>query len=333
MQKEYRGLIFVIGVLDQLGSTNIPMVLSMMKIGFQVIPINYRTIIGQYGYAFFENLVVTMVNTEKPNLVLVCKGNGIQPGLIQEITKYTRTWIYNMDPGPTMDTCPEVRENARLATFSSCTALDLAEEWRNYGANCFHMAQGLDEGIFRPVKAVKKYKADISLIGSKTPQRDEYKEYLENAGFKVKFYGNGYSTKDVLDEEFAKVCASSKYMLSLDSIVGAHTQYFSNRLVRYLGCGVCTFHFDPTGTLKQYFQNNVHLKYFTSPSDLAQQIRVLEEPELTIELNLPYEIAMNGMDKVLREYTWDSLMFALLQTALPELMGVVNDNTISQGKD
>ena len=320
MQEERQGLVVIIGVLDQTGSTNIPMALSAMQCGLRIIPVNYRTIIGKYGYTFFEHLVLSLVENEKPDLVLICKGNGIQPGLIQEITKYTKTWIYNMDPSPTMDMCPEVRENARLATFSSCTAADLAEEWRSYGANCFHMVQGLDEDIFRPVEAVKKYKADISLIGSKTLQRDEYKEYLENAGFKVKFYGHGYSKKDVLDKEFAKVCASSKFMLSLDSIAGLHTHYFSNRLIRYLGCGACTFHYDPTETLQQYFRDEEEINYFQTPQDLVARIRVLENNPIRI-----YQIAMNGLDLVLKHYTWDLLMKALMQTALPEKVGVANE--------
>ena len=317
MQNEPRGLVLLIGVLDQIGSTNIPMALSMIKQGFHIIPVNYRTIINKYGYTFFEGLVMNLVSTQKPDLVLVCKGNGIQPSLINQINQYTRTWIYNMDPRPTMDAVPEVRENARIATFSSCTALDLAQEWTEAGANCFYMVQGLDEQIFKPVKSVKKYEADISLIGSKTPMRDEAKEYLENAGYDVKFYGYGYTDKEVLENEFAQVCASSKYMLSMDSIAGQHQHYFSNRLLRYLGCGALTFHFEPTGTLQEYFRNEEDIMYFTNLPNLVNQIRMLDENPKNA-----YRIAMNGMDKVLKEYTWDACIFSLLSTALPEIMEV-----------
>jgi len=316
MQNESRGLILIIGVLDQIGSTNIPMALSMMKNSFQVIPVNYRTVIGKYGYPYFAGLVQKLVGTEYPDLVLVCKGNGIHPDLINEITKMTKTWIYNMDPQNTIDMCPEVMENARIASFSSCTALDMAEEWQKLGANCFHMIQGLDEQVFKPVKPVKKFKADISLIGSKTPMRDEAKEYLENAGYNVKFYGRGYSDKEVLDKEFAQVCSSSKYMLSMDSIVGQHKNYFSNRLLRYLGCGVCTFHLDPLNTLNEYFMHEEDIMYFKNLPELVQSIRMLDgNPRNT------YRIAMNGLDKVLKVYTWDNLIGSLLATALPEQMG------------
>ena len=318
MTDDKRGLVLIIGVLDKKGSTNIPMALSIIKQGFHIIPVNYRTIINKYGYAFFEGLVMNLVMGQKPDLVLVCKGNGIQPQLINEITQYTRTWIYNMDPGPTMAAVPEVRENARISTFSSCTAMDLAQEWKSVGANCFYMVQGLDEQIFKPVKPVKKYKADISLIGTKTSLRDQYKEYLENAGLNVKFYGHGYTDKEVLENEFSQVCASSKYMLSLDSIAGLHQDYFSNRLLRYLGCGTCTFHYDPTGSLQlSHFQDQEHLLYFTTEQELVQKIRMLDENPKNA-----YRISMNGIDKVLKGYTWEARMWELLATALPEIMEV-----------
>lgn len=325
-QAAQRSLVVVIGVLDKEGSTNIPMAFSIMRQGFHIIPVNYRTIINKYGYTFFTSLVLNLVHTQKPDLVIVCKGNGLQPDFIKELTQHTRTWIYNMDPKPTMDMVPEVKENARIATFSSCTALDMAEEWGKNGANCFYMVQGLDEQIFRPVKPVKRYKADISLIGTKTPQRDHYKQLLETEGYKVKFYGRGYSDKEVLDKEFSKVCSSSKYMLSIDSIAGIHTKYFSNRLVRYLGCGACTFHYEPTGTL-ECFVDREDLLYFKSEEELLDKLKHIEADKENA-----YDVAMNGMAKVLNDYTWDKLMWVLLNTALPETMGVQNENTVPQNE-
>lgn len=315
---DVRGTVMIIGVLDQQGSTNIPMALSMIKHNFNIIPVNYRTIIKRYGYVFFTQLVLQLVVSQKPDLVIVCKGNGIMPDLIAEITRHTRTWVYNMDPQATIDMCPEVMENARIATFSSCTAMDMAEEWTKMGANCFYMVQGLDTEIFKPVEPVKKYSADISFIGSKNPLRDEAKEYLENAGYNIKFYGPGYG-KTVVDKEFAKVCASSKYMLSIDSMTGQHKHYFSNRLIRLLGCGACTFHHDALGTLNDQFRHEEDLIYFRTLPELVGAIRTLEHNPQRAG-----QIAMNGLAKVQNEYTWDRKITELLMTALPELMGVEN---------
>ncbi|MHA2344352.1 MAG: hypothetical protein ACXADW_21045 [Candidatus Hodarchaeales archaeon] len=132
-QIEPKGLVIIIGVLDKEGSTNIPMALSLVRLGFNVIPVNYRTIIGKYGPAFFASFL-----------------NNLVINLIAEITRHTKTWIFNMDPKQTIDMAPEVRENARIATFSSCTAMDMVEDWAKVGANCGYIVQGLDEQIFRP---------------------------------------------------------------------------------------------------------------------------------------------------------------------------------------
>lgn len=315
-QEPEKGLVFFIGVLDQKGSTNIPMALSTINHGFRIIPINYRTIMQRYGYSFFRNLVMNLVMKYNPDLVIVCKGNSIYPDLITEINKHTKTWIYNMDPRPTIDMVPEVRENAKISTFSSCTAIDMVQEWQSLGANCFYTVQGLDDEIFKPTKPVKKYKAEISLIGTKTPQRDEYKEYLEHSGFDVKFYGRGYTDKEVLEHEFAQVCASSKYMLSLDSIAGLHSEYFSNRLLRYLGCGACTLHFNPENKLTMHFQDRKHLVYFQTPQELVKEINLLNSNK-----DLAYEIALEGLGHVQNDYTWKRCMKDLLDIAIPEITG------------
>jgi len=36
--------VVIVGVLDKVGSTNIPMAASFTKFGIQVLPVNYRTI-------------------------------------------------------------------------------------------------------------------------------------------------------------------------------------------------------------------------------------------------------------------------------------------------
>lgn len=314
MEQQNRGKVLMIGVLDVEGSTNIPMALSLMKFGFQVIPVNYRTVINKYGYAFFASLVMNLVVSQKPDLVIVCKGNGIHPSLIQEINKFTKTWIFNMDPGPTIDLVPEVRENAKISTYSSCTALDMAEEWNQSGANCLYLVQGLDEQIFRPMPVEEKFKADISLIGTRTSLRDSYKKILEDIGLNVKFYGRGYTDEEVIDDDFSKVCSSSTFMLSVDSIAGLHTQYFSNRLVRYLGCGACTFHYDPTGSLEgNHFNDMEHLIYFKNEKEFIDKLDIVLNDEETT-----YEIALSGYNKVLKEYTWDNIMMYILNFALPE---------------
>jgi predicted CoA-binding protein len=41
--------IVVCGVLDKAGSSNVWMSMALQKMGFNIIPINYRTIVQKYG--------------------------------------------------------------------------------------------------------------------------------------------------------------------------------------------------------------------------------------------------------------------------------------------
>jgi len=214
-----------------------------------------------------------------------------------------------MDPIETIEQCPEVIEHAKNATHSSCTSQTVCDFFINKGAkSCHHILEGFDYDVLGPVEPDDKYKADISFIGTKTKERDLYLKVLQNAGYDVKFYGPGY-TEEVVNEEFAKVCSSSKYMLSLNThnnIVG----YFSDRLIRYLGCGTCTFHLDSTMSLNDYFEDGKEVIYFSDPDDLLEKIKGVTESEVMI-------LTVNGREKVLQNYTWNN--------SIHKILGVVNN--------
>jgi len=287
----------IVGVLDQRGSTNISQAKSFMRFGFETFPINYRTIINKYGYSFFEDMVLDILSKEKPHLTLWSKCNNVNSELIKKCSDYTINWLWNMDPINTIKQCPEVLGHARVADFSSCTGLGVAKWFEKQGVKkCYHILDGLDYDIFRPFPAVKEFKAGISFIGSRTPERDEYGKFLKENGYDVKFYGLGYGTS-VLNDVFSLVCSSSHFMLSLNTYNDIEG-YFSNRLLRYLGCGSCVFHLDPTESLGRFFRDREDLVFFKNKEDLLQKLKSLSMVEAS-------RIALRGRDTVLRNYTWD----------------------------
>lgn len=296
--------IAIVGVLDNPASTNISMGFYLAKLGFEIIPINYRTIIQSQGMEFFENHLLYILNNLKPDLIIFSKCNGINPELVKECTKYTKTWLFNMDPLKTLEQCPEVIKHMEYSTYSSSTALDMVVKFKRLGIkNHYHIIQGTDPYLFKPVEPEEKYKADISLIGSRTPERDEFLDHLIFNGIDAKFYGYGYNAP-VFNEEFSKVCASSKFMLSMNTYNNEHIEYFSNRLVRYLSCGTFTFHYDDTGSLEKYFKHRTDLVYFRNKEDLLSKIREFS--------NYPLEevakIVLHGRERVLKYFTWEKIL-------------------------
>ncbi len=299
----------IVGVLDNPSSTNVPMAFSFMKCGLKVLPVNYRTVIANQGMNFFNSYLLNIIKRYSPILVLFSKCNGIDPGIVAKCSELTKTWLFNMDPKATIERSPEVIDHARNSHFSSCTGKDIVEWFESFGVkNCYHLIQGTDQTVFRPVEVLEEYKkADISFIGTKTAERDKFIDGLRGLGWDVRAYGLGYSEKEVVNSDFAKVCAMSKFMLSMNTYNNAHSGYFSNRLVRYLSCGACTFHYDTTGTLDEFFKNGKELFYFSDIEELDHLMKMDNETAC--------KVAMAGRDKVLNNYTWDHVIRRILNLA------------------
>lgn len=299
--------VVIVGVLDKVGSTNIPMAASFTKFGIQVLPVNYRTIIAKQGMQFFGEYLLFIIKKYNPILTLFSKCNGVDTNIIKECGKHSVTWLFNMDPRPTIERCPEVIDHAFNSHFSSCTAKDMVEWFESFGVkNCYHIIQGIDQNVFKPVEPVEEFKADISHIGTKTEERDQFKKVLEDAGFITKFYGTGYSSKEMFGNDFNEVCASSKFMLSLNTYNNIHQEYFSNRLLRYVACGVCTLHYDSTNSLDKYLTNGKEVLYFKDSNELVNILKNITDEKAC-------EIAMAGRDKALNNYTWDRIIYDMLE--------------------
>jgi spore maturation protein CgeB len=303
--------ICIVGVLDKKGSTQIPMAKSLINLSLDIIPINYRSLISKYGHEFYYEYLINTIKEQNPYLTIFCKHNNTDPRIMSECNKYTKTFLFFMDPLETLLNCSEVIEQMNLANFSSYTDPDI----KKYVNNCHHLIQGVDTDIFKPIDIFEEDKVDISFIGTKTKERDEYIDFLRLNKFDVKTYGSGYSDNEVVEEDFAKICSSSTYMLSLNTF-NNKKDYFSNRLVRYLACGTCTFHLDTTNTLDKYFKDCEEIVYFSSKEDLVEKLNSITEEERI-------QIGINGRNRVLKEYTWDIKMKELL-----DIVSNYNENTL-----
>jgi len=296
--------VVIVGVLDKEGSSNIWMASSFKRFGFEVIPINYRTIIGEYGKSFFESYVKDILIKYKPQITVFCKCNGVNPNLITECNKYTRTWLWFMDSYKVAEQAPEIVEHAKNSIFSSCTSPITVDYFHNKGVqNCYHIYEGIDINVHKPVPPIHKYKADISFVGSRTKERDEYYKFLTYNGHYVKFYGNGYSER-IPEDDWAKICASSKYMLSLNTFNDI-PGYFSGRVFETLGCGTCTFHLDTTNTIGNVFEDGKEIILFSDPNTLLKKMNELTKEQAK-------EIAINGREKVLNNFTMDHAVSKIL---------------------
>ena len=68
---------------------------------------------------------------------------------------------------------------ASLSTWSSATFSSVSSYFKRYGANSYFITQGVNPQIFKPRKNKSKKNIDVIFVGSKTPKREKYANFLK----------------------------------------------------------------------------------------------------------------------------------------------------------
>lgn len=240
--------IVLVGVCDKEESTNVAQAKYFERLGYKVIPINYRTIIYNHNLLFFEKLLMHVVETNNPKLVFFSKCNGISSELISKCSKITNTWLWFMDY--THNLTSEIMNHVKASTFSSATSTDVVKRFKEVNPNSHWIIEGYDQDICFPEEYGKVY--DTVFIGNATPKRIEALD-----GRNVTIFGSGWPynmevNPPVYGHEFRKVVCKSKFVLNL-----VHGNIFSNRIVDSLACGTTVLS-EPCPDLKKVFSYTVN---------------------------------------------------------------------------
>lgn len=299
--------ICVVGVLDNINSTNVYMAKAFAKLGFGIVPINYRNILAQHGVRVTEKTIIKVVEETKPVLTIFCKCNGIDSITMGKCSNISKTWFWWMDPIITLKRCPECISHAQTSDFSSCTGLGVAEYLcQKTQEKIYHIFEGIDPDVYYPEALHPRYRADVSFIGTANQERVDYLNKLVDAGYTVRAYGPGFG-KEIQSNEFNSVCSSSKVMLAISN---EHTTkgYCSDRIFRYGACRSAVVHsYFPEA--EKYFTNEEAL-FFADDGTLLKSVEALLRDDTMRE-----SITKALHEKVLRQYTWDSVAKTILEIA------------------
>ena len=111
-----------------------------------------------------------------------------------------------------------------------------------------------------------------------------------------------------MGEEFNKICASSKVMLSINN-QNDIPDYFSDRVFRLLAAKSFVFQLYTPG-LENYFEFGKHLIWFTSPEEL----KILLDQYLRDDMKeMRDAMAEEGYKLVLEKHTWDKSIAKILE--------------------
>ena len=306
---DHKGRVVIVGVLDVYGSTNLYMAKAFMQAGYEVIPCNYRTILGQYGPKTLER-TLHKLSLDKPELMLFSKCNGINSSIIGRCSLSTKTWLWFMDGINTLKTVPEVIDHMTLADYSSCTGLGVAKLIKKKtGVDVHHIMEGIDPEVYRPSVQNSELLTDVSFIGTANQERSTYLQALVDNGYNVRAYGTGYSD-EVHGGMFNMVCSSSSAMLAI-SAEHETNEYFSDRVFRYGACGSFVLH-RYTPSMEKYFRDGEDLIYF---HDVDSLLEALDKYLRVEDIEVRGSIANNLYNKVLNNHTWAQTVQKIIEIA------------------
>lgn len=296
--------ILVCGVFNVENSTNIFMAKALRALGQEVVEFDYRETTKQIGVGPMNAGIVYEVSKQKPDLVIICKGDQLGVSTVQQLSKMTQTFYFYMDPIQT--TAPHFLQLASECHYVSCTGAGVAQYFADNGSTkVYHIFEGVDPSYYYPVLPKDEFKTDVSFIGSRTTERMEYIYHL-GSKYLVRVYGYGFGSQ-VFGSAFNVICSSSKAILSINT-QNDIAEYFSDRVFLCLGANAFVLQKYTPG-LEKYFENGKHLVWFNTKEELLSLADEYLAPEKD---DVRKAIADVGYRYVIDNFTWEDSMTKLL---------------------
>jgi spore maturation protein CgeB len=258
-----------------------------------------------------EKRLLHMAESLRPEVVVVMKGKNLDPACTRQLSQNSLVAYRYMD-APLHS---YVVAHAMASQVTFVTGAHAVEPLASATgkANVFQLFEGCDPDIHKPGAMDGEYSCDIAFAGAPAGDRIELLKACQKAGYKVKIWGQPgwpkgleYTGKYAYNADFAKVCASAKIVLGVNSC-NTCRGYFSDRAFLTLACrGFYLVHYVPG--LEDYFVNRRHLVWFKDQTEMLGIInRYLNDLEARTG------IAKDGQQLVYQKYTWEKSVNRMLE--------------------
>lgn len=243
-----------------------------------------------------NRLLLKTVRDGKFDFVFIMKGEDINYNLFPELNKYSKLWYWFMDP---VMTALKIRANkyAALSTWSSATFSEIAQWFRKYGANSYHIPEGYDATTIQSPNSPIKKEFDVIFSGEPDAKRKAYILFLQKNHINAKLVGKGWPNGIIVPLKDL-VISYQKSKIVLNFIRG-HDTGFSDRVFNALGTGSFLLS-EYCPDLARTFKNGVHLDWFKTPEECLEKIRFYLAHEDERE-----RIAKAGHQYNMEHFTWD----------------------------
>lgn len=295
--------ILVVAPVDRPQATALLVIKAMNSISLDVEVFPYREV--EKVYTRFQmniNLHRKMAEYSKNDLVIIIKGESIEPKIFEGLDCRLALWDFDFDSFTLPDRLVNI--GAYLdAIFLMC------EPWidplRLKGIPAFFLPQATDPAIYHPVRSEPTQECDVAFIGTRKPGREAL---LDTIGehFKLRVYGEQWQGtpykpgKPAYMEDFNIVCNSAKIIVNVTPSTDwpIYKMTFSQRVYMVLAARGFMLTDEIPG-LDQFFQLGKEIVCYSDTEDLLKKIDYYLKHD-----DERLSIARAGRRRILREHTY-----------------------------
>ena len=242
------------------------------------------------------------VKKNKYDLTFLIKINTINYKIIPKLNKFTKTWYFFMDP---LETALDINAHkyASLSTWSNATFSSVNSLFRKFGANSYYITQGINPNIFNTGNKENMKERDVIFIGSESPKRRKFVNFLKENKINIKCFGQGWKNKPIYLKELVDKYRASKIILNFTrGNIG-----FSIRVFQVLGTGSFLIS-EYCQDLPIFFKKGIHLEWFRTSEELLELINFYLKNDKIRE-----KVARQGYEYVQKNFIWEKIMEKIIQ--------------------
>lgn len=179
--------VLFVAVFDR-KSTNVSQADGLRRNGCKVIKFDYR---NEQKKTSKEDMNALLRNTcieEKPDLMIISKGDSVTKETIECCNKYTKTCMWYMDPMNNFK--KSLQDKIRVCTFTCCALHDPYQAAKQLSQHVYFIHEGFDHIYNRVVSP--DYKYNVTFIGHLREHRWDYADVINH------IYKNAYGEQHAM---------------------------------------------------------------------------------------------------------------------------------------
>ena len=257
--------------------------------------------------------LASALERHRPDLVLVYKGGGLEPEVIDALRSVTRARWINWWP----DSPHVLDRSLRIGrAYDRCFLFDtyMVERHRALGRTADYLGLGFDPGFYRPLPDPSIPRAGIAFVGTNEPYRAGALEVLRDLRLSVR--GPGWPGGPAYGDDLVRFFSNADVALNIHQFFGEPADRgrygtgANQRVFELAGIGTVQL-VDAKADIARHFKEDAEVVLCRSAAELrAQALRLLAAPEEA------RAIGARARTRALAEHTWRHRLDELLTVSL-----------------